>query len=149
MVNKVQVETLSARPISRNTMSNATPRYATVDANKMIITDGNHGGYRTGFCAVCEASGWLDVPKGASNGIVHKPDCVVGIALSALQEMKVLDLVKMSNLTYSLPSNNFANQPFIMADALKRSDLEMVMSCRDFDRIEADQEHTVLIWYKQ
>jgi hypothetical protein len=57
----------------------------TVPLHKMIVVDGDHGGYQTGFCAVCERHGWLDVPDDAPNGIKHTPECPVGQALAELK----------------------------------------------------------------
>lgn len=53
----------------------------TLPASRFIIEDQDHGGYRAGFCAICEEHGWLDVKPGQSNGIKHKEDCPVGQVL--------------------------------------------------------------------
>lgn len=43
------------------------------DHTDFLICTENHGGYRGGYCFVCDKAGWLD-------RIEHKRDCPVGIA---------------------------------------------------------------------
>ena len=44
-------------------------------AEKAIVVTENQGGYRAGECVFCGETGWINVAKGASNGINHKKDC--------------------------------------------------------------------------
>lgn len=46
------------------------------DLDKMIVQDGDHGGYKSGYCLLCGQHGWIN----AGGGIQHLRFCIVGEA---------------------------------------------------------------------
>ena len=58
-------------------MTKPVVRMVTVPAHMLIIVDGDHGGYLSGYCAYCGQHGWLHVNKDATNGIKHKVGCPI------------------------------------------------------------------------
>lgn len=47
----------------------------TLSADTLIRVLENHGGYKSGICIVCGATGWLESLK-------HTSDCLVGKAIA-------------------------------------------------------------------
>ena len=47
-----------------------------IEPEKLIRVTENHGGFKTGICIVCGASGWLW--PGWLESLKHKEDCPVG-----------------------------------------------------------------------
>ncbi|KKL57197.1 hypothetical protein LCGC14_2237850 [marine sediment metagenome] len=60
-----------------------------LDIQKIVRITGNHGGYETGECLLCEASGWLEgefgspySTKDTGADLVHKKNCLMNKVLA-------------------------------------------------------------------
>ena len=69
-----------------------------LDPQKLIVTTGDHGGYKTGICVLCDQQGWLDgnglgypavhSPEILANRIIHEINCPLGRRLDKAGGLK-------------------------------------------------------------